>query len=250
VAGSVSVVIPFHNEAGNIDLLIPSLREILDRCAGRRIEVLLVDDASTDDSLARAQKLAGDDNRIRILNLPFRGGQTGAFRLGFAEAQNEFIIRMDADLQDNPADLPLFFEKIDEGYDLVIGGRNLRKHIWLLRFASAVYDLLVRALFTTGLQFNSGSFVAFRTSLVKDIPFESNDHRYIPLIAIRRGAEKRCNVFLAHRKRVHGKTKYPTVRKVFFGMFEIFRFYFRCIAGSYDLRRKVASRETSQQTQQ
>lgn len=231
----VSIVIPFHNEAENLELLMPALGEACARCAPHRIEVLMVDDLSTDDSLARARRHAAADARFRVLALPQRGGQTGAFRLAFAEARGDYIIRMDADLQDDPADLPKFMEKIGQGYDLIMGVRSERKHGWTLRVLTAIYDTVVGRLFATELHSNSGSFIGFRARFLKDIPFRHNDHRYLPLIAIRRGANRRCNVFLAHRQRAFGRTKYSTLKKALFGGFEVVRFYIRYSTGHYDM---------------
>ncbi len=230
----VSVVIPFHNEADNLVVLLPGLSQALNACP-YATEVLLIDDVSTDNSRAIAARHTDTDLRFRLFSLPARGGQTGAFRLGFAEARGDYIVRMDADLQDDPDDLPKFMEKMCEGYDLIMGIRKGRQHNWALRLLTTIYDAITSVVFQTELHSNSGSFIAFRTQFVKDIPFCPNDHRYLPLISMRRGAKNRCNVFLVHRPRLHGKTKYNILKKILLGVPEVTRFYFRYVSGYYDL---------------
>lgn len=231
----ITIAIPFHNEAENLRVLLPALSHATDACHPYVVEVLLVDDASTDISVMLAVQHAERDARFRLLRHTTRSGQTGAFKTSFAEARGDYIIRMDADLQDDPADLPKFMEKIRDGYDLIMGVRNQRKHSLPLRMLTAIYDTIVETLFHTELHSNSGSFIAFRTKFVKGIPFKPNDHRYIPLIAIRRGAEKRCNIPLIHRPRMHGTTKYSLVKKIVSGIPEVIRFYIRYSTGYYDL---------------
>src|SRR5690606_38003599 len=120
-APGISIVIPFHNERGNLELLLPRLITVLNQVDDRPAEVLLVDDASTDGSAQVAEALVAGDSRFRVIRLEQRGGQTGAFKRAFAEARHDYIVRMDADLQDQPEDLPLFFAKIDGGADLIMG---------------------------------------------------------------------------------------------------------------------------------
>ena len=182
----ISAVIPFHNEEGALPSLLHALEDVL---AAQPIasEVLLVDDCSTDRSAELADAFCAEHPRFRLIRLARRGGQTGAFAAAFAQARGAYIIRMDADGQDDPRDLPLFLERIDAGAELVMGLRHRRKHKKFLRVASAVYDLIILILFDTPLHSNSGSFIAFKTELVQNIPWRPNDHRYLPLIAMRLG---------------------------------------------------------------
>jgi len=233
----ITIVIPFHNEAENLQVLLPTLSRAIDACHPYDVEVLLVDDASTDIGGMLVARHTETDSRFRLLKHTTRRGQTGAFKTSFAEARGDYIIRMDADLQDDPADLPKFVEKIDEGYDLIMGIRNQRKHSIPLRVLTAVYDTIVGALFATELHSNSGSFIALKARFVKNIPFMPNDHRYLPLIAMRRGAVKRFCIPLIHRARMHGKTKYSLTKKIVFGLPEVIKFYIRYSAGYYDLQK-------------
>jgi hypothetical protein len=138
-------------------------------------------------------------------------------------------------LQDDPADLPEFLRKIDEGVDLIIGFRDERKHHFIDKLLTAGYDLVVLFLFNAPLRTFSGSFIAFRSGCVKAAPMEPNDHRYLPLIALRRGAVRIEQVFVRHRRRETGQSKYKAWRKFLLGPPELLRFFMRYRAGHYDL---------------
>lgn len=229
----ISIVIPFHNEEQNLKILIPSLFDVINELS-IKFEILLVDDVSTDNSASIVESYERKFPQIKLLKLDKRGGQTGCYETAFAYASGDFIIRMDADLQDDPRDLPLFIEKIQNGSQLIMGLRECRKHLRILRIASGIYDLIILTLFNSPLHSNAGSFVAFKTSLVKNIPFHKNDHRYLPLIAMRRGAENISEVFVRHNERQFGKSKYNPFLKLILGIPEVFIFLWRYIHGTYD----------------
>lgn len=235
----LSIVIPFHNERDNLQVLLPQLDDQL-QTLNHDIEIILVDDQSADESYAFAKGFAEDRGPWSVISLPKRGGQTGCYRAAFEKANGRFILRMDADLQDDPKDLPLFIDKLECGAELVMGLRECRQHRRLLRIASLLYDLLIISLFDTPLHSNSGSYVAFRSELVKDIPWRKNDHRYLPLIAIHRKAKNVSEVIVRHRERKFGETKYNPLRKVFLGVPEVISFIFRLKRGVYDLANPVA----------
>jgi len=201
---------------------------------GRAWEVLLVDDVSSDNSAQVAADFQEAHPGFRLIRLEQRGGQTGAFARAFAEAQGEYIIRMDADGQDDPRDLPRFLERIDEGAELVMGLRHRRKHRKLFRLASALYDLMILMLFDSPLHSNTGSFIAFKASLVKNINWHKNDHRYLPLIAMRRGAKEVSEALVRHGQRRFGESKYNPFTKIIMGLPELFAFLWRLRMGEYD----------------
>ncbi len=232
-----SIVMPFHNEAASLRELIPFLLATLENVI-HDWELILVDDASTDNSADVARECSNEQSNIRIISLDQRGGQTGAFKVAFGQARGNYILRMDADLQDDPRDLPKFIAKMDQGSDLIVGLRECRKHSRVLRFASGVYDLLILALFDTPLHAHSGSYVAFRSDLVRSLPWHRNDHRYLPLIAIRRGARQISEVIARHGERKWGRSKYGPVRKLLFGVPEVLFFLLRLRSGVYDMARQ------------
>jgi glycosyltransferase involved in cell wall biosynthesis len=231
---STSIVIPFHNEAEALPVLIAGLAKAVAPLT-RAYEVIFVDDCSTDGSADIVRDAAKRLPWLRLVQLPERGGQTGAFRIGFAEAKGDWIIRMDSDLQDDPVDLPAFLQKIDEGVDLIIGFRDERKHNFLDKLLTSTYDVVVLLLFNAPVRSFSGSFIAFRAGCVKGAPMRPNDHRYLPLIALRRGATQVEQVFVRHYRRSTGQSKYKSWKKFLLGPFELLRFFFRYRAGFYDL---------------
>ena len=227
-----SIVIPFRNESANLPELYNRLKTFIDE-RNEEIEVLFINDASEDDGLEILQNCISKNETFKLFTLKKRGGQTGAFKLGFAKAIGDKIIRMDADLQDHPEDLPIFFEKLNAGCDVVLGYRISRNHNIILKLLTAIYDSITTIIFNTGLKSNSGSFVGFSSHLLKDIPFHNNDHRYLPLICLQRGAKTFCGIAVQHSARSHGRSKYSNINKCLFGLIEFVRFYLRFKRGYY-----------------
>jgi glycosyltransferase involved in cell wall biosynthesis len=128
----VSIVIPLLNEAANLESLYDQLRLLLKKLE-RKCEVILVDDGSNDGSFEILRDLHAQDDRIRVVYLRRNFGQTAAFSAGFDISQGEIIVTMDGDLQNDPADIPLLLDKIDEGNDIVSGWRINRKDKFLTR---------------------------------------------------------------------------------------------------------------------
>lgn len=228
-----SIVIPAHNEEGSLEQLGRELDEAL-RGMEAEVEVLFVDDASTDRTREILDALAKRLPCVRVLGLPQRSGQTGAFQAAFAEARGEYIVRMDADLQDHPADLAQFFPHLREGVDLVVGLRSLRRHRRLLRLASMLYDASAVALFDSPLHIHTTSFLAVRAPFVRGIRFRRNDHRHLPLIALRRGARRISEVVVQNRERRFGRSKYSNLSKLTRGIPEVLLFFVRVKSGYYD----------------
>ena len=233
---TVTLVIPFFNEENNLPILFNELKNVIrEKPDSIDLETFFVNDASTDDSKAIIEKEIKNKKNFKLINLNTQSGQTGAFKKAFQECDSEYIIRMDSDLQDDPRDLLLFFNKILEiKPDLIMGVRVERQHNFLLRISSTIYDLLIKTLYHTTLKTNSGSFVAFKTDYVKNLPWKKNDHRYLPLIAIQRGATNIIDVDVFHRERKHGKTNYPYFKKIIFGPIEVIKLILRLKNGFYD----------------
>jgi len=233
--GLFSFVIPFHNEEDSLRVLIPELLDVLSTL-DRLFEILFVDDDSSDDSAKVVESFMGVCPEIILIRLSHRGGQTGAFKTAFEQMRGEYVIRMDADLQDNPKDISHFLEKIDEGAELVLGLRSSRKHPFALRILANFFELFIILTFNSPLHAHSASFVAFKSTLVKNIPFRHNDHRYLPLIALRRGAQNPTEVIVRHRSRRFGSSHYRLFKKVMFGIPEGFLFLARLFMGYYDVK--------------
>jgi glycosyltransferase involved in cell wall biosynthesis len=228
----ISIVIPFHNEAESLVELLPLLLQEVQKF-NKTFEIILINDCSKDNSLEIANNFAKTHEIIKVIDMPYRGGQTGCYKEAFQVVDSHYTLRMDADLQDDPRDLYKFIEKIDEGADLIMGLREARKHSKLLRFASGVYDLLILLLTNSPLHSNSGSYVCFKTKYIKEIPFQKNDHRYLPLITMSRGAEQVSEVFVRHNSRQYGESKYKPMKKVIFGIPEVVCFAYRLKSNYY-----------------
>ena len=197
-------------------------------------EIIFVDDASTDSSYDLIKQLIIGIEAYKLLQLPKHGGQTGCFQAGFGAARGEYIIRMDSDLQDDPRDLQQFYKIIKtEQPDLVMGLREHRQHARLIRLVTNLYDAIILVLFDSTLFTNSSSFVAFRASHVKNIKLHRNDHRYLPLIVMSRCDAKTKQLFVSHRMRKHGRSRYSTYRKLLLGLPEFILFLLRLSFGYY-----------------
>ena len=227
-----SIVIPFHNEEDSLRELIPRLTTQT-LAIGRPHEILFVDDGSTDKGQEIIKEHAQNNENIKLLSSDSQLGQTESFRIAFQNVQGQFTIRMDADLQDSPEDLPLFLEKIDQGAELVMGLRECRRHSRILRVASGVYDLLVVLLLNSPFHSSAGSFVAFKTELIRDIPMRKHDHRFFPIIALERGAKNEGEIFVQHNARRYGQSKYNVFRKLLFGIPQVLIFLFRLKTGAF-----------------
>lgn len=230
----LSIVIPFHNEYESLFELIPRLDIVLGEIKSE-VEVYLVDDGSTDKSYDFVNNFKPKHFDKKIIRNDKKSGQTVCYSKAFEAASGTYILRMDADLQDSPEDLPLFFEHFQNGAQLIMGLREVRKHRRIIRMASMIYDLLITMLFNSPLHSNSGSFVAFKAEFVKNIPWVKNDHRYIPLIAMHRGALNIREVIVQHSNRKFGQSKYDPVKKLIKGIPEVIFFLIRLKRGYYNL---------------
>ena len=228
-----SIVIPAHNEAESLEQLSRELDEAL-ADVDAEVEVIFVDDASTDGTARMLREIAERHCYVRVLTLERQSGQTGAFQEAFARARGRYIIRMDADLQDHPHDLRAFFPHLEQGADLVMGLRSLRRHRRLLRLASMAYDASAVALFDSPLHIHATSLLAVRADLVRGVRFRPNDHRHLPLIALRRGAEQIAEVVVRNRARKYGKSNYNNFEKILAGIPEVLFFFARLKLGYYD----------------
>jgi dolichol-phosphate mannosyltransferase len=228
----ISIVIPVRNEEESLKALLPSLVSVL-KNVDKECEVLIVDDASTDKTADIVGIYCNKCRLIKLIKNDKRSGQTGCYQKAFKEAKGQYIIRMDGDMQDSPTDLFKFIDKINEGAELVMGLRDCRKHKKVYRLASYIYDILVLLFFNSPLHANSGSFLAIQSNYVKNIVFKNNDHRYLPLIAMSRGAKNVAQVIVSHNKRIGGRSKYSPVRKLLCGLYELMCVLFRIKRGYY-----------------
>ena len=211
IVGRVSIVAPVYNEVDSIYPLYESLAKMMDGL-GRPVEVILVNDGSTDGSAERLDEIAEKDERFTIVHLRRNFGQTAAMAAGFDIARGEAVIAIDADLQNDPADIPTMLAKLDEGYDVVSGWRKNRKDKWLTRkLPSGIANWIISKVTGVHLHDYGCSLKAYRAEVLKDVKLYGEMHRFIPALAYLAGGRV-TEMIVKHHPRVHGKTKYGLSR--------------------------------------
>jgi glycosyltransferase involved in cell wall biosynthesis len=207
----VSVVIPVFNEAENLEDLH---RELAAAGAGtgRAVEFIYIDDGSRDDSFAVLKKLQAGDRRVKVIRLRRNFGQTAALAAGFDHARGGVIVTLDADLQNDPADIPRLLAKLDEGFDIVSGWRRDRKDRFLTRrLPSRLANRIISRITGVRLHDYGCTLKAFRREVVKNINLYGELHRFIPAIASTIGVAI-AEVPVNHRPRTRGRSKYTIMR--------------------------------------
>jgi glycosyltransferase involved in cell wall biosynthesis len=218
----ISVFLPVYNEQENIEQLNLLLTEALEGL-GRSYEVIYVDDGSTDQSLDRLREIATRDARVRVVSLRRNYGQTAAMSAGIDHARGQILIPMDADLQNDPADISRLLEKLDEGYDVVSGWRKDRKDTWLTRrLPSRLANRLVSRLSGVELHDFGCSLKAYRRDALTGVKLYGEMHRFIPIYAGWAGARV-TEIPVTHHARAAGQSNYGLARtiKVLFDLITI-----------------------------
>jgi len=214
-----SIVVPFHNEEENVTLLYARLKQTMEQAEGS-FELIFVDDGSTDRTFMLLEEIAAVDSRVLVIRLRRNFGQTCALAAGFDHAAGEFVMAMDGDLQHDPADIPRFIEKLDEGYDLVSGWRKDRiesgDNFWLRRLPSHIANKMMSALSGVNIHDFGTTFKAYRRELIQSIPLYGQMHRFIPALASSVGSTI-CEVPIHCGNRQYGKSHYGISRT--FGVF-------------------------------
>jgi len=221
-APEISVFLPVYNEEPNLLPLHAKLDESL-RALGRSAEIVYVDDGSTDGSLKTLRELAHLDSRVRVVALRRNYGQTAAMAAGIDAARGRVLIPMDADLQNDPADIIRLLEKLDEGYDVVSGWRKNRKDKLITRkIPSMIANKLISWIGGVPLHDYGCSLKAYRRESLQDVRLYGEMHRFIPIYASWVGARV-SEIPVAHYPRTMGKSKYGLSRtlKVVFDLMTI-----------------------------
>lgn len=218
----VSIVIPLFNENKNISELYSSLTPIL-LSTEKNYEIIFIDDGSTDGTFETLRDIQYGDSRVWVIQLRRNFGQAAAFSAGFDMAHGDAIVTMDGDLQNDPADIPMLLEKLDEGYDIVSGWRVNRKDLFLTRrLPSIAANALISKV--TGLRLHDYgcSLKAYRQEVVKNIRLYGELHRFIPAIASWMGIRV-AEIPVNHYPRRYGRSKYGLGRtlKVFLDLITV-----------------------------
>ena len=210
-APELSIFLPVLNEEPNLRPLHEKLDESL-RLLGRTAEIIYVDDGSTDGSLEVLRELAGKDSRMRVISLRRNYGQTAAMAAGIDAARGQVLIPMDADLQNDPADIVRLLDKLDEGYDVVSGWRKDRKDKAITRkIPSMIANRLISWIGGVPLHDYGCSLKAYRRESLEDVRLYGEMHRFIPIYASWAGARV-TEIPVEHHPRTMGKSKYGLSR--------------------------------------
>ena len=209
----LSVVSPVYNEEQNIPLLYEGVFKALDPL-GITWELILVDDGSRDGSLAEMEKLAAaDPAHVRLVELRRNFGQTAAIAAGIDSASGEVIVLTDADLQNDPADIPMMLEKINEGYDVVSGWRVNRQDTFTRRLPSQLANWMISVVTGVYLHDYGCTLKAYRREVITGFRLYGEMHRFIPAFANSVGA-KIIELKVHHHARRYGKAKYGLERTI------------------------------------
>jgi glycosyltransferase involved in cell wall biosynthesis len=209
----VSVLIPVKDEEATLATLVAQIGEAFETLPEVEYEVIFVDDGSVDSSWQVMQELAAANERVRALKLRRNFGKAAALAAAVDEARGERVVTMDADLQDDPAEVPRLLAELDDGADLVSGHKADRKDPLGKRIPSKFFNMMTNVM--TGLKINDHNcgLKAARTEVYRRVPLYGELHRYIPALAHQTGYKVR-ELAVNHRAREHGKSKYGFERYV------------------------------------
>lgn len=223
----ISIIIPFHNEAENLPILISQLNKVGDKI-GQEIEVVLVDDGSTDNSKLKDQnsklQLKGQNYQIKIFRHQKRFGKGKALQTGISKSSGEIIVLMDADLQDDPADLPKFLDKIKAGFDLVNGVRVDRRDNILIKIYSILARKFLHIFLSSPFTDINCGYKTFKRDILTDITLYGNNFRFLPLAAYYQGFRV-TEIPVINHPRLYGKSKFGS-KKLVGGVFDTLTAYF------------------------
>lgn len=208
---SISIIVPVYNEEDSILPLHAAVVKHVEPL-GIPFEILFVDDGSHDRTFTCLEELADADPRVVAIKFRKNAGQTAAMAAGIEQAHGEFLVTMDGDLQNDPADIPMMLEKIDEGFDLVVGWRINRQDKWLSRkLPSKIANWIIGKVTGLPIRDNGCSLKVYRASVIKGVPLYSDMHRFIPAMTIPLGARV-AEVGVRHHSRQFGTSKYGLSR--------------------------------------
>jgi glycosyltransferase involved in cell wall biosynthesis len=209
----LSIIVPLYNEVESLPELIPRLEAVAEQVAGSDYEIWLIDDGSKDGSFEVIRSFHERNPRVRGIRFRRNYGKSAALAVGFAEAQGEYIVTIDADLQDEPEEIPRLLAKLEEGYDLVSGWKQHRQDPLSKTLPSRVFNAVVSL--ASGIRlhdFNCG-LKAYRREVVKSLQIYGEMHRYIPALAHWEGFRV-TELPVRHHPRKYGHSKFGASRFV------------------------------------
>ena len=218
----VSVIIPVFNEVESIKELYDQLKKGLEQYTPN--EIIFIDDGSSDGSLEAIKKISELDDSVIFIQFHRNYGKSAALSEGFKYANGNYVVTMDADLQDDPSEIKNLINKLEEGYDLVSGWKKDRKDPLSKRLPSKLFNFVTRMV--TGVRihdFNCGLKI-YKKAVVKTLELYGGRHRYIPAMAGQKKF-KVTEIIVNHRPRIYGETKYGGSR-LFHGLFDLISILF------------------------
>jgi len=203
----ISVIVPVFNESGNIEIFYHELKTVMERL-DRSYEILVIDDGSTDETWPALEKISKDDVSVKSIRFRYNCGQTSAISAGFEFAQGHIFIPMDGDLQNDPADIPRFIGKLEEGYEVVSGWRRERKDKFITRrIPSIAANWIISKISGVKLHDYGCTMKAYRRDVIEGVHLYGEMHRFIPVYTYWQGA-KVTEMIVNHRPRKFGATNY------------------------------------------
>lgn len=207
---ALSVVIPLFNESQSLFELYGKLNEVINRMRVRA-EIIFVDDGSTDDSFVKLRQLQQRDRRVRVIQFRRNYGKSAALAAGFARAQGRQIVTMDADLQDDPAEIPHLLHELNRGYDLISGWKKRRYDKFTKRLASKIFNGVTSLMTGVRLHDINCGLKAYRREVTDSIHVYGQLHRYLPVLAQKEGF-RIGEAEVRHHPRKFGKSKFGLSR--------------------------------------
>ena len=214
-----SVVLPVFNEQDNLRTLFSEIRTAADS-TGRPWEAVFVDDCSTDNSLSIIRELAEAHPEVRYVAFAGNRGQSAAFCAGFDAVQSDIVVTMDADLQNDPSDIPDMLAVFGDECEMVIGWRARRKDTFVKRITSRIANKIRDSIVDDGVHDTGCSLKVMRTDLLLKLPRFKNMHRYFPILMKMQGARIK-EVKVNHRQRGAGVSKYGTLDRALAGIYDL-----------------------------
>ena len=208
----ISVVVPLLNEENSLDALYREIAAALDQHR-HEFEVVFVDDGSTDGSHSVLERLHDEHANVVVVHLRRNFGKAAALQAGFLEARGDLVVTIDADLQDDPAEIPKLLAKLDEGFDLVSGWKTRRNDPFARRLFSRIFNWTTGVISGVHLHDVNCGLKAYRAEVLQGMRIYGELHRFIPVLAAYRGY-RIAEIPVNHRPRQHGRSRYGPERYV------------------------------------
>lgn len=215
----ISIVIPLYNEEESLGPLHQEIRASTEK-AGLDCEILFVDDGSTDGSWNKVLDLARQDHRVHGIRFRRNFGKAAALSAGFQAVHGNLALTLDADLQDDPKEIPRFLEKMAEGFDVVSGWKRVRHDPWHKVFPSRIFNWLVSTVTRVKLHDHNCGMKCYRSGIFKEVRLYGELHRFIPVLAAARGY-KVGEIEIHHRPRKFGGSKYMGAERFVKGFLDL-----------------------------